>query len=389
MSCNTPVSSRLLAPTKSFSAHSKTTIRTPISKASTLTSKTPGPHKINFNPAPTKYETTPRIQRGTAVKTPLVTDYKTPSIGQKLRIRALPMTVGRPMNSSTLKRDKPNFNTPSSKLNNPTALKSKTVDNARLVSVRRSILTLQNPLNSVKTPPEVKTPASKLFRKIFASGNSGTKIPIRKEHFTELKKETTTEQQLQTPVNKNIERVKSSKRRSSVRRSSGAFTGLDDEACLLITPSLMRRLICSASKFGNRTPIKKSDNEEPVKVHSVKPSSLLNYLFKSSSSNKEDTPAKEIVQTIVSSETEVSEKKACKSLFASGIFKTQELACEKTSSCAQKVFGNTDDVSQRPISLFSQAVSCKEPAVVAERLVSLEAPKQEVAEEKSSGKNLV
>ncbi len=383
MSCNTPVSSRLLAPTKSFSAHTKQEVRTPISKTNTLMSKTPGPTRVPFNPTPAKYETTPRIQRGTAVKTALTNDFNTPSIGQKFKMRTVPMTVGRPINSSTLKRDKTSFNTPSSKLNNPTASKAKTVGNARLISVRRSIQTLQNPLNAVKPPTEVKTPASKLFRKIFASGNSGTKIPILKEHLSEFKKETA---EPKTPINKNIEKLKT-KRRSSIRRSSAAFKGLDEEACLLITPSLMRRLICSASKFGNRTPIKKSDNEEPVKVHSVKPSSLLNYLFKSSH-NKEDAPSKEIVATLTSAETtEATDKKACKSLFSGGIFKPQELACESISSGAQKVFGNTVATSERPASIFSQAVSCKNPELVNQVTPTKTQQIMELEVKKSNGKH--
>ncbi len=357
MSTNTPLSQRLLAPTKAYSAKQLTATRTPSAsiQSDVVTSKTPGPQRLfsqtAIEPRTPVSSRTPQVQRGLSVRTPLTCQKQESRTQQRFDPRAA-MTVGRPINSSTLKRHAKH--TPSSSLNNPTAARAKTVDVARLTSIRRSIQTLQqaDEVKELRTTPEAKTPTSNIFRKIFASGNSGTRIPLRRSHLKDYAKEVAAspKQAPKTPVNKQLEALR--KKRRSRRSSDFGVKGLDDEACLLITPSLMRRLICTARGTAAGV-IRKGDNEEPVKVHSVKPSSLLKYLFnRDSSAEATNTPVK--TETLVSEEASAVASNA-------GLFRAQTLTeqASKASVCAQ-VFGNTEEVSARPLSLFSAAVPVKD-----------------------------
>ena len=70
---------------------------------------------------------------------------------------------------------------------------------------------------------------------------------------------------------------KLSKTNVKSRRSSRLSFNIES-SCLVLTPKLMRQLISASS---NLTPdaLDNPVDEEPVKVHSIKPSSLLKYLF--------------------------------------------------------------------------------------------------------------
>lgn len=351
MSTNTPVSQRLMAPTKSYSAKQLTIPRTlsARSQSPAVTSNTPGPQRL-FSKTTTEPRTptmtrTPLVQRGLSVRTPLTTEK--PRIQQRFNLRA-PMTVGRPMNSSTLKREQ---KTPSFKLNNPIASRAKTVDVARLTSIRRSINTLKqaDEVKSIKTTPEAKTPTSNIFKKIFASGNSATKLPLRKSYLPYYAKEVAASPKFaqKNPVNKQLDALR--KKRRSRRSSDFGVKGLDDEACLLITPSLMRRLICTARGTASGV-IKKGESEDPVKVHSVKPSSLLKYLFNRESSAEAPTNP-DRTETLVSTDTPAKTN--------AGLFSTNTLI-NQTSKCSiNSVFGNASG-NARPMSLFSSAVPVKD-----------------------------
>ena len=362
MSTNTPKPSRLMTPTKAYSAKQLSMSRTQSASLTCRTPLQPASNRTPFASRPPIAARTPMSSSQTPSTKPLLTrnqkqSYHTPktvgNIAPRFTNRA-PLTVGRaPINTSTINRRlfKGTTTTPNSKQNNPIASKARTADVARLISVRRSINTLQSPLNSCTTPPEVKTPSSKLFRKIFASGNSGTKIPLRTGHFKEFAKECGET----TPINKNLNALKKKQRRSS--RMSTDFKGLDDEACLLITPSLMRKLICSGGRADEL-----NNSEESVKIHSVKPSSILKYLFKEKNvekENKSTVATPKVVKKVEEKEMKLS----------SGLFKAQELSSEakNNASMSTRVFGNADNVNkERACSIFSTMTLTASPVSATE-----------------------
>lgn len=386
MSTTTPLSSRLMTPTKAYSAKQMPNTRTPSVTAphrTPLTQKTlsTASNRTPFASKPPMSARTPMSSRQTPsnkaplgrtplqqqpqkqfLKTPRTVGANAPRLNTRTHL-----TVGRaPINTSTINRRLFQAKTtPNSKANNPIVSKARTADAARLISVRKSINTLHSPLNSCTTPPEAKTPSSKLFRKIFASGNSGTKIPLRTGHFKEFQKECNET----TPMNKNLAALKKKQRRSS--RRSTDFKGLDDEACLLITPSLMRKLICS----GGRADELKKD-EDTVKVHSVKPSSILKYLFKERNAEKENK-----ITEVAMDVKEVKKVEEVVTASSSGLFKAQELVAVATSSGSAntRVFGNAYNISKdRPSSIFS-TVTLKESPIAAREVKTLDEEKKDLS----------
>ena len=142
---------------------------------------------------------------------------------------------------------------------------SRTVDCAR-ASIRRSIRTLQEPSSR------------SLWRKGVIA--SGTKIPVyngsmRTYPATEGKVRAIPKQEAGSAAI-----TDSAKRRSTRgRRSSHFGLGDMDQGCFLITPKVMRKLFATASNVGSIVETDEAGSEEPIKVHTVKPSSLFKYLF--------------------------------------------------------------------------------------------------------------
>lgn len=170
-------------------------------------------------------------------------------------------------------------------------------------------------------------------------------------------------------MNKNLAALKKKQRRSS--RRSTDFKGLDDEACLLITPSLMRKLICS----GGRADELKKD-EDTVKVHSVKPSSILKYLFKERNAEKENK-----ITEVAMDVKEVKKVEEVVTASSSGLFKAQELVAVATSSGSAntRVFGNAYNISKdRPSSIFS-TVTLKESPIAAREVKTLDEEKKDLS----------
>ena len=68
-------------------------------------------------------------------------------------------------------------------------------------------------------------------------------------------------------------------------RRSSRYSRLSDieSSCLILTPSLMRQLLSKASKTENQSSndmkIVEEEDDEPIKVKTIKPSSLIKYLF--------------------------------------------------------------------------------------------------------------
>ena len=156
---------------------------------------------------------------------------------------------------------------------------SRTVDCAR-ASIRRSIRTLQEPSSR---------------RSVWRKGviASGTKIPVysgsmRTYPATEGKIRTLPKQEGSAAISESIKR-----RSARGRRSSHFGMGDMDQGCFLITPKVMRKLFATASNVASIVETDEA-SDEPIKVHSVKPSSLFKFLF--SDSAKESSEAKLLVE---------------------------------------------------------------------------------------------
>jgi len=87
-------------------------------------------------------------------------------------------------------------------------------------------------------------------------------------------------------LNDKLDEQKPSKRKSLMARSARLSSGLNEDTCVILTPKLMRQLIDSVTKArANRAAliennVQEDEEEEEIKIQSVKPTSLLKYLLK-------------------------------------------------------------------------------------------------------------
>lgn len=188
--------------------------------------------------------------------------------------------------------------TPSSALNRPQVIGS---------SARNQVIPSRTPARTFQTP--AKTPVSRLNppKTPLSARPSGTNLSNRLGAASKIPSvvskqtinSTTPSNKLLNPLNdkkisRTIDCAKSIKRRSIkiLNQSSSRLSFLNDmeSGCFLMTPKAIRQLINSANKIEEQVQedgeqkqkeneLKKQEEEEPIKVHAIKPTCLLKYLF--------------------------------------------------------------------------------------------------------------
>jgi len=251
--------------------------------------------RLNNNQTP-RSTIRPRVERFNSAQTHSCTTAQTPSM-RRLNGLQTPLTSSRAL---TDRRAGTNTNqTPIyGRQMNPAKASSRTVECAKS-SVRRSIRLLNNKIDS-----EFYTPSAVSRRQLFAI--NGSKIPVYRGdlkqypkseglHLTSRRREEATtaanrllknEEDANKPETQQIETKTTTMKKFNKRRSTNRFSMSQIESsCLILTPKLMRQLMNSASKTndqpeeGQLQDVYEEEEEEPIKVHSIKPSSLIKYLF--------------------------------------------------------------------------------------------------------------
>lgn len=238
----------------------------------------------------------PRVERFNSAHIHSASTAQTPSM-RRLNATKTPLTSSRAV--ADRKPGVTNTQTPLyGRHLNASKPSSRTVECAKS-SVRRSIRLLNNKIDN-----EFYTPSANSRRQLFAI--NGSKIPVYKgdakqypksegAHLTSRRREEPSKVNAANRLFKNENdtndldlqtEMKTTTKKFNKRRSTNRFSMSQIESsCLILTPKLMRQLMNSASKAndqqdeGHLQDVDEEEEEEPIKVHSIKPSSLIKYLF--------------------------------------------------------------------------------------------------------------
>jgi hypothetical protein len=152
-------------------------------------------------------------------------------------------------------------------------------------------------------------------------------------------------------------------------RRSSRYSRLSDieSSCLILTPRLMRQILSKASKADNQSDemkIVEEEDDEPIKVKTIKPSSLIKYLF----SEKEKS------YNILNSNDKLFEENELKNQIISNENKNVEQENEnykKEKDCSSIMLSENDNQNNKEETILTDCMSINQPGVSEATIVTI------------------